>query len=150
MAAVNWQMPSENSSPDNLQIADKATWKQEATIEEITSDLELLGATAEGVSLASVLKYKFWTDPFLQSKIPELQSLKSKFELSQRFYIINGEGITASEAYRFMNNRWLERQIHASNRLLRKSELDQRNAAIVVKGAGGRKRSRNSKETAGK
>ena len=140
----------ENSSSDNLQIADKTTWQQEAYIKEIVADLEVLAAIQECAALANALKYKFWIDTALQSTVPELQYLRSKYELIQRFYIINGDGITASEAYRFLNNRWLERQIYAGNRLLRRSELEQKEAPIVVKGTGGKNRSRNSKENAGK
>ncbi|TKK64702.1 hypothetical protein FC093_21890 [Ilyomonas limi] len=133
MQAVDWQMPPENSSSDGFIIADKNTWKQEATIEEITRDLEALTSSAEGAVLANLLKYKFWTDITLQSTISELTVLKSKYELSQRFYIINGEGITATEAYRFLNNRWLERQVHANNRLLRKNAMVQHDAEPIPK-----------------
>jgi len=150
MAAVNWQLPSENSSPDNLQIYDKTTWQQEATIEEITRDLEVLSTTAEGVAVANTMKYKFWTEPLLQNTKMELPILKSKYELSQRFYIINGEGITATEAYRFLNNRWMERQIHASNRLFRKSEVEQKEAEVITNGANHRMKSRHSKKSSGK
>lgn len=146
MDAVSWEMLSEANAAGTFNISDKNTWRQEETIEKITKDLEMLGSTAEGVSLANALKYKFWTDMNLQITIPALTSLKNKYELNQRFYIINGNGITASEAYRFLNNRWMERQLHASNRSLRQSETGQREANAVIKGTIDKKKSRHSKE----
>ena len=119
MSGVNWQMPKEDSSADNLQIADKSTWKQEAEMEAITMELERLASTEEGAGLANRLKYKFWAELSLQNMISEPSALKSRYELSQRFYVINGDGITAGEAYRFLNNRWMERIIHASNKAIR-------------------------------
>ena len=122
---------------------------QEAAIEEITRDLELLSATVEGDAVANTMKYKFWTEPLLQNTKIELTFLKSKYELSQRFYIVNEDGITATEAYRFLNNRWLERSIHASNRLLRKSEVEQKESENIARDAGNRKKTRNSKKNSG-
>ena len=146
MTSVNWQIPLEDSSSDNLQIADKTTWMKEAIIEEITRDLEIISATAEGAVIANTMKYKFWTEPLLQNTKLELHLIKSKYELSQRFYILNGDGITANEAYRFLNNRWLERSIHAGNRLLRKSEVVQKESDNITSDAGNKKKTRHSKK----
>jgi hypothetical protein len=66
MHAVDWQMPAEANAAGTFNISDKNTWKDEETIETITKDLEILGSTVEGVSLANLLKYKFWTDMNLQ------------------------------------------------------------------------------------
>ncbi|TKK71449.1 hypothetical protein FC093_00005 [Ilyomonas limi] len=150
MGEIDWKLPVDHYSLNELDIADKNTWKQEAAVEAVTRDLEVLGSTAEGAGLANMLKYKFWTDLTLQGIIPELPALKSRYELSQRFYIINGDGITASEAYRFLNNRWTERSIHANNRLLRKKEPEQRKIKAVTKGTSDRTRNRHSKEIVGK
>jgi hypothetical protein len=146
ITSVNWQIPLEDSSSDNLQIADKTTWMNEATIEEITRDLEILSATTEGAAVANIIKYKFWTEPLLQNTKLELPVLKRKYELSQRFYIINEDGITANEAYRFLNNRWMERSIHVSNRLLRKSEVVQKESDNITSDAGNKKKTRHSKK----
>ncbi len=86
--------------------------------------------------------YKFWRDSPLQSLIPVLSFLKSKHELSQRFYVIDGNGITASEAYRFLNNRWMERKMYANNRLLQHSDTEIRGAKAVLKSTNGKKRNR--------
>jgi hypothetical protein len=146
MGAINWDMLSEGIAPGTFNISDKSTWKQEETIEKITKDLEILGSIAEGAPFANLLKYKFWKDSRLRNSIPELETFKSNYELSQRFYIINGNGITTSEAYRFLNNRWMERQIHATNRLLRQSEIEQREVKVVRRSTDDKKRSRHSKE----
>jgi hypothetical protein len=51
---------------------------------------------------------------------------------------------------RFLNNRWMERSIHASNRLLRKSEGEQKESENIRRDAGNRKKTRNSKKNSGK
>lgn len=150
MAAVNWQMPSEISSSGNFKIEDKNTWKQEAVIAEITRELETLAETDEGAYLANLLKYKFWTNSSLQDLVPKLSRLKGMYELNQRFFIINGDGITAPEAYRFLNNRWMERQIHADSRMLRLSEAEQKEAKGVIKGTPEKKKNRHLKENSRK
>jgi hypothetical protein len=151
MGALNWQMVSENNSTDDFKIADKSTWKQEAAIEEIIKELEVLGSTGEWHALANTLKYKYWIDLYLQSMINDLATLKNKYELTQRFYIISGEGITASEAYRFLNNKWMERKIQANNRTLRQNEVEQKERKAIPKGNSNKKRNNHSsKENTGK
>ena len=145
MGSVNWEISSDNHSSEDFDITDQNTWKQETVMEEITTDLEMLASTQEGTALANTLKYKFWTDPALQNLIPELSVIKSKYELSQRFYVIDGNGITASEAYRYLNNRWMERKIHASNRLLHQNETELREAKTGIKRTGNKKGNKHSK-----
>lgn len=145
MRAVIWQIPSEDNT-GAFDISDKNTWKQEAEIEVITKDLETLGSIAEGADLANMLKYKFWVNPNFQSMIPELISLRSRYELTQRFYLISGDGITTNEAYRFLNNRWTERKIQTSNRLLRQIEIEQRVESQVKRDTSSKKKNRHSPE----
>src|SRR5437868_265727 len=83
MSAVNWQVLSENHFPDDIEITNKDTWMQEAAIEEMIKELEVLGSTGEGLELANTLKYKYWIDLDLQSMIPNLATLKSRYELAQ-------------------------------------------------------------------
>ncbi len=46
-----------------------------------------------------------------------MSPLKNKSEVSQRFYFFEGQtGISVDEAYRFLQNRWLEKQIQAKRK----------------------------------
>ena len=45
-----------------------------------------------------------------------LIDVRSKFEISQRVYFIEGEVISVDEAYRFLLNRWMEKKMQAQKR----------------------------------
>ncbi|MBC7507604.1 MAG: hypothetical protein H7320_02475, partial [Ferruginibacter sp.] len=46
-----------------------------------------------------------------------ISPLKNKSEVSQRFYFFEGQrGISVDEAYRFLQNRWLEKQMQAKKK----------------------------------
>ena len=46
-----------------------------------------------------------------------ISPLKIKSEVSQRFYFFEGQaGISVDEAYRFLQNRWLEKQMQAKRK----------------------------------
>jgi len=111
MKRVNWEQIAQFGTSSEFNLADKETWKEQAWIEQISGDLETLSSTEEGRNVAGCLQYKHWADLPLESMITNLFFIKTKLEYSQRFYIINEEGITAGEAYRFLNNRWIQRQM---------------------------------------
>jgi hypothetical protein len=47
-----------------------------------------------------------------------ISPLKNKSEVSQQFYIFEGQtGISVDEAYRFLQNRWLEKQMQVKQKL---------------------------------
>lgn len=49
--------------------------------------------------------------------INNLGALKNRFEISQRFYLFNnGSCISAEEAYRFLNNRWMEKSLQVKKK----------------------------------
>lgn len=77
----------------------------------------------EGINIADCLKFKFWCDTPVQEMINNINVLKSKFEISQRFYLFNnGSCISAEEAYRFLNNRWMEKNLQARKKQLEDKE----------------------------
>lgn len=66
---------------------------------------------------ANLLRYKHWVDTPHESLIPSLAFLKGQFEVSQRFYFFDGEQpISKGEAVRFLNSRWVEKQMLAKKK----------------------------------
>ena len=103
-----------------MEIEDKATWSEEEKIENIVTDLHDLESLEEGKEIANRLKVKHWCDTPIEEMISNLSSLRSKFEISQRFYFFDGQsGISVEEAHRFLHNRWMEKQLQA-----RKKQMD--------------------------
>ncbi|MFX5752047.1 hypothetical protein ABTE32_21750, partial [Acinetobacter baumannii] len=76
-------------------------------IEEVIDTLELLSQKGEGKRMADLLKFKYWSDTAAEYLIPAIGSFKSQYEISQRFFIFDGLGISADEAYRFLCNKWM-------------------------------------------
>ncbi len=84
--------------------------KDAEKVELIVADLYTMESGNEGKDIACRLKIKHWADTAVESLTNNLSSMKTKFEISQRFYFLeNGPGISLEEAYRFLNNRWLEK-----------------------------------------
>jgi len=81
-------------------------------IEGIVTELERLAAIgAEGIRVASLLKFKYWAGTCAEAMVPGISALKSQYEISQRFYITEGRGITTEEAYRFLCSKWVEKKM---------------------------------------
>lgn len=86
--------------------------ESEDKVDTIITQLNQLETTEEGKGIAAILKLKYWSGTIVEDLIPNLSALKSRYEISQRFYFFDGEGqITVEEAYRFLCNRWLEKQM---------------------------------------
>ncbi len=132
MKAINWKDASEFRSTSEYNLSDRESWKQQAAIEKVMLHLETLGATTEGANIADTLKYKHWIDLSLENMIPNLYHQRSKFEFNQRFYIIGEEGITAIEAFRFLNNRWMQRRAQEKKKIDPPSENEQKD--LLAKG----------------
>jgi hypothetical protein len=89
----------------------KGLFKIQQDITSIIDNLQTLASSMEGKEFSEQLKVKYWSDTPLES-IMNVSLLKSRFEISQRFYFLeDGKGISIEEAYRFLNNRWMERQL---------------------------------------
>jgi hypothetical protein len=106
---------------DNIHISDldeemkSINWNEvfnrSQDIASIINDLQKLSLTKEGKELAEQLKVKYWSDTALEN-IMGISFIKSRYEIAQRFYFLeNGTGISIEEAYRFLNNKWMERQL---------------------------------------
>jgi hypothetical protein len=106
MTAINWNTLFINEV--------KRTLVEEEIIDGIITDLKKLSATSEGYHLAERLKIKFWIGTPLESYIPNVNTLRNQYEISQRFYFFEGETrINLDEAYRFLCHRWREKQLNA-------------------------------------
>lgn len=108
MATIDWIFPA---VPEKFDLKDEASWQQELLIEKVVTELFRLSATDDGRYYADSLKARYWRDnPFVPVNMPVLCS---KFEVSQRFYFFDGQGISTDEAFRFLLNRWLEKKLYA-------------------------------------
>ncbi|MBE7174242.1 MAG: hypothetical protein INR73_26955 [Williamsia sp.] len=124
MRGINWQELAYVGSAPVIQTEDKKTWEAPVLADEVMGDLEALSITPEGRDVADILRYKYWVDTPLDRLIPNLSVLKTRLELSQRFYVLGKDSITADEAFRFLNNRWIQRQIQNGKK--EKSVLEQK------------------------
>ena len=86
-------------------------------IEKAVAGLGRVGFSGEGRFLADVLRYKFWRDTIFEDRISVPAGIRSRFEVRQHFYLFEGEArITARDAYLFLNNKWLEKQMALKRR----------------------------------
>jgi hypothetical protein len=120
-AILRKEIVVQNIVVDGIHIKDldekmeKIDWKnlfdKEQHISSIINDLKTLDATKEGKQYSDQLKVKHWSDTPLEN-IMGISFTKSRFEIAQRFYFLeNGNGISIEEAYRFLNNKWMEKQL---------------------------------------
>ena len=95
----------------------KASWEKEQKIEAVIEDLNELEKTEDGRIISVGLKLKYWAGAPYQELIGSISPIKSKSEVTQRFYFFQGQtGISVDEAYRFLQNRWLEKQMLAKRK----------------------------------
>ena len=111
MAAVNWKAAFDFEVTGQCNVADKNSWEPEQRVNLIMEDLSILETIEEGKAIATAFKLKFWTGIPYQELMGNINSIKSKTEVSQRFHFFEGQaGISIDEAYRFLQNRLLEKQ----------------------------------------
>jgi hypothetical protein len=137
MAEINWSDVFGIRESRVLQSEDISTWPEVERVESIVNDLVSLEANEDGKDIAIQLKMKYWCDTPIEEMVQNISSLKVKFEISQRFYFLDGQGgISTDEAYRFLNNRWLEKQLQA-----KKKYADASNISELSKGGLGANKS---------
>lgn len=138
MNDVNWREAFAFGVSKDWSSADLQSWKNEAMIETIIIELDKI----EDKEISGRLKVKHWAH--IDQDIFNLSSLCAKFEITQRFYFFEGEGcIGADEAYKFLHNRWMEKQ------MLSKKKAEAADAAPEAPGNGGgllQKKNRNRKK----
>lgn len=125
MGEVDWGRAFDMTDAGNIIGLDESAFKTEMQIETIMESLAKLSATEEGKNVALALKHKFWSGAAYHGVIGNLPALKSKTEVSQRFYIVEGQaGISVDEAYRYLHNRWVEKEIAAQNKQVQNPNSD--------------------------
>lgn len=120
MTTISWMSAFNLDERKKLDPNDKATWEVEAKIESVVESLAALEQDEKGKAVASALKVKFWLGTPYHEIFGSISSIKNRSDISQRFYFTeNSVGISVDEAYRFLQNKWLEKQLQ-----LKKKQAD--------------------------
>ncbi len=128
MAAIDWKKAFDFAEKKRWDANVKASWETEQKIEIIISNLVEIELTDEGKSVAAALKLKYWADAAYVEVFDIINPIKNKAEVSQRFYCSETQpGISVDEAYRFLQNRKLEKQMQA-----RRKQADNQNEGEQV------------------
>jgi len=117
MAGIDWKRAFDFAEKKRWTPSDKTSWENEQKIEAVITSLAAIEITDEGKSVAASLKLKYWTGAAYFEMFDNISQTKSKAEISQRFYCSEGQpGISVDEAYRFLQNRKLEKQMQAKRK----------------------------------
>lgn len=120
MTAINWMSAFNLDEKKKLDPSDKTTWEAEVKVESVVESLAVLEQDEKGKTVASALKVKFWHGTPFYEIFGSISAVKNKSDISQRFYFSeNSIGISVDEAYRFLQNKWLEKQLQ-----LKKKQTD--------------------------
>ncbi len=121
---INWEAPFDVDIKKQWSPEDITSWEQEQRIESVVMDFASLELTQEGKVFATGLKNKYWAGIACQELTGSASPLKNKGEISQRFYFFDVQpGISIDEAYRFLQNRWLEKQLQIKRKQSDSSEI---------------------------
>lgn len=120
MTSINWKSAFNLDERKKLDPNKKETWEMEEKVESVIESLSVLERDEQGKAIASALKLKFWNGAPFHEVFGSTSSIRSKSDVSQRFYFSeNSVGISVDEAYRFLQNKWLEKQMQ-----LKKKQVD--------------------------
>jgi hypothetical protein len=111
MAAIDWGLISDGRLGAKQQLIEK--------IEEATALFRQLQELGPG---ADLLRYKYWLGTDLENLILFPPQHKASWEISERFYFFSEmDQISFSEAIRFLNSRWMERQLQSRKKMEERS-----------------------------
>jgi hypothetical protein len=109
-----------------LNLEDKTSWENELKVESVIEGLSVLEKSEDGKVVSVGLKLKYWAGISYQELFGNISPLKNKSEVGQRFYFFEGQtGISVDEAYRFLQNRWLEKQLQAKRKQTDSTEISE-------------------------
>jgi hypothetical protein len=112
MSKIDWKNAFDFSLEENLPVNEKTNSEREQEVESVIGQLASLEKSEEGKIVSTALKLEFWSGLPYQDLFGNIVPAKNKYEVCQRFYCANGQpGISVDEAYRFLQNRLLEKQI---------------------------------------
>jgi hypothetical protein len=131
MTTISWMSAFNLDERKKLDPNDKTTWEVEAKVETVVESLAVLTQDEKGKAVAAALKVKFWLGTPYHEIFGSISAVKNKSDISQRFYFSeNSSGITVDEAYRFLQNKWLEKQLQLKKKQAdstSESEIDETN-----------------------
>ena len=123
MAELDWRAAFDFDVKKQWNPADKTSWEKELKVDAVIEALQQLETDDEGKLIASGLKLKYWAGLAYQEIIGNISPVKNRLDVSQRFYLSEGQpGISVDEAYRFLQNKWLEKQIQMKKKIADVSE----------------------------
>lgn len=132
---LDWRM--EKISWNSISTSKDFSISMASEIEAIVEELNRLSLDDTGKELADRLRFKHWSNTNLEYKISITQQMRNRFEITQRFYFFEDETqITVQEAYRFLNNRWLEKQMTSKKK---SGDQSPGNDEVVESGGSGSK-----------
>ena len=116
MNGINWQYAFDPNETEQTEVDGKEYLEEAMAIEEVIDDLAKL-ETGEGKAIAGALKFKYWYGTAYRESVGNIATVKAKDEVSQRFYKQGDENIiSVNEAYRFLQNKWMEKQMLAKKK----------------------------------
>lgn len=117
MSQIDWKEAFDFSKRKSFNPDDKAGYENELRISQIIESLNKIEAAEEGKSIGIALKQKHWSGiPYLDIMGAKANG-RNKSEISQRFYFSEGQpAISVDEAYRFLLNRWMEKQMQSKKK----------------------------------
>ena len=117
MIEIDWKNAFDFVTKKQLNLEDKTSWEKELKVESVIESLSELEKSEDGKVVAVGLKLKYWSGISYQELFGNTSPLKNKSEVSQRFYFFEAQtGISVDEAYRFLQNRLLEKQMQAKKK----------------------------------
>ena len=138
MAEIDWKEAFDSELNNKWDPEDKSSWETEQKIESIVEELKLLESIDEGKVVAAGLRHTFWTGISYQELVGNISPFKNHSGIIQRFYFFEGQtGISVDEAYRFLQNKWLEKQVLAKRKQSDEANGEENNGSEKAPSAGG-------------
>jgi len=126
MTEIDWKSAFDFVTKKQLNLEDKTSWEKEQKVESVIEGLSELEKSEDGKAVSVGLKLKYWAGIPYQELFGNISPLKNKSEVSQRFYFFEGQtGISVDEAYRFLQNRSLEKQMLAKRKQTESVEISE-------------------------
>ena len=126
MIEIDWKNAFDFVTKKQLNLEDKTIWEKEQKVESVIEGLSELEKLQDGKVVAIGLKLKYWAGISYQELFGNISPLKNKSEVSQRFYFSEVQtDITVDEAYRFLQNRWLEKQMEVKRKQTDSTEINE-------------------------
>ena len=148
IGSINWKQAFNLDEKKKFDPNDKLTWEAEAKVESVIETLAALEQDEQGKAIASSVKLKYWNGAPFYELFGSINLVKNKSDVSQRFYFSeNGVGISADEAYRFLHNKWLEKQMQLKRKQADATPESENGEPGGVNGSGLLKKRRQNQST---